>query len=188
MMILFENLKAQTKTAHDELEASIDLLSPGFSKSDYVELLKKFYGIYSVVERELRKTKIAEHYSDRFKTPLLKQDLLALGLSESDIQKIPQIRINLPLENLNFFLGMLYVLEGSSLGALILTKHFHTRFDLNSLNGLAFFTGYAEKTLMMWKGWREFSEKFADENHLSHEEIIKTAQDTFSILKKWLTH
>ncbi len=187
MMTLFEKLKAETKTEHDELEKALDLLSPDFSMEDYRELLKKFYGIYFVIEDCLKKSQVAEHYQDRFKTQLLRQDLLNLGLTETELKIIPISGITIPLENLNFFMGTLYVLEGSSLGALILTKHFHSKFGLNNLNGLLFFSGYGDQTLVKWKEWREFSEKFSSEHNLSHSEIVNHARNTFTFLRSWLS-
>ncbi|MES2525835.1 MAG: biliverdin-producing heme oxygenase [Bdellovibrionota bacterium] len=186
-MTLFEKLKAETKTEHEELEKALDLLSPDFSIDDYRELLKKFYGVYFVVEDCLKKSKLADHYHGRFKTQHIRQDLLNLGMSEQEIQTIPICGLVIPLDNLNFLIGTLYVLEGSTLGALILMKHFHSRFDLNSLNGLLFFSGYGEETLVKWKEWRLFSEKYASEHDLSHPAIITQAQNTFTFLRSWLT-
>lgn len=187
-MTLFQTLKTETKKEHDELEKALDLLSPDFSIDEYRELLKRFWGVYFPVEELIHQSVLVNRYGDRFKTQHLHQDLLALGLSDQEIIGLPKVVLNNSLKNPESLLGILYVLEGSSLGALILTRHFHSQFGLSNLNGLVFFHGYGEKTLHMWKEWKEFSEAFAEENNLSHQLIVDQAKMTFALLKNWLTH
>lgn len=188
MMTLFQSLKTETKIEHDELEKALDLLSPDFSLDDYRELLKKFWGVYFPVEELIHQSSLVKFYGERFKTELIHQDLLALGLSDEEIINLPKVVLKNSLNNPEALMGILYVLEGSSLGAMVLTRHFHSRFGLNILNGLAFFSGYGEKTPVMWKEWREFSEAFAEENKLSHKIIVDHAKKTFVLLENWLTH
>ncbi len=186
VMTLFQTLKAETKIEHDELEKALDLLSPDFTLDNYRELLKKFWGVYFPVEEMIHQSELVNIYGERFKTQHIHQDLLWLGLTQLQITSLPKAVLNNSL-NSEALIGMLYVLEGSSLGAMILTRHFHSRFGLTNLNGLAFFSGYGEKTPLMWKDWREFSEKFVEENHLSHAQIVEHAKTTFKLLKNWLT-
>lgn len=185
-MSLFQELKAGTKEEHAHLESSLDLLREDFSLDDYKNVLTKFWGVYRPLEEKLREHFFAEFYEGRWKVPLIKKDLLSLGFSENEIESIPVEKNISSLENLNEIIGTLYVLEGSSLGSLILSRHFGFKFGLTSLKGMSFFTSYGEETLTKWKEWREFSEAFSREENLSHQLIVSAARRTFLLLKNWM--
>lgn len=185
-MSLFERLKRETRLSHDELERDLNLLSADFTLSDYRRVLEKFLGVYAPVERAVESSVLKNHYHGRWKLHLLEKDLVSLGRSRDELGEIPEAEEFRELTDLAQLIGTLYVLEGSSLGALILTKHFGLRFNLDSLNGLAFFKGYGDETLSRWKEWREFSEDFALKNDLSDSSIVGQANKTFSVLRNWM--
>lgn len=186
-MTLFEELKSATKISHDQLEKELDLLSPDVTLTDYKRILERFWGVYLPVENHIRNSELKNMYEGRWKSDLLKDDLLKLGSAKKEIDELPLCEVFQRPMSLSEILGTLYVLEGSSLGALILTKHFHSKFNLRNLNGLSFFTGYEDKTLMMWKEWRALSENMAREKNLSSSAIVSQAINTFTELRNWLT-
>lgn len=185
-MTLFEELKFRTKPAHDELEKNLDLLSDDLTIDDYVDVLKKFYGVYVPVEQMVSASPFKEFFHNRFKVKHIENDLKHFGISDAEIGVLP-LNGNFK-KNLNHseLLGTLYVLEGSTLGALILAKHFGLRFNLDRLKGLSYFSAYGENTLPRWREWREISERLEKEMQLHRETIVGHADKTFSELQKWM--
>lgn len=185
-MTLFAELKSTTKAAHDELEKNLDLLSPELSLDDYINVLKKFYGVYRPVEAQIRNSSFGSFFSDRYKLSHLIADLKHFGLTDSEINSLPvheEFHNNASLAEL---LGILYVLEGSTLGSLILSKHFASRFDLTTLNGLTFFTAYGANTMPRWMEWKAISERLETEWNLARETVLNSANKTFSELRIWM--
>jgi heme oxygenase len=148
--------------------------------------LRDFYGVYAPLEETIERSVLRDHYRDRVKLPHLQQDLIFFGHTEKDLNALPKCMVISSPESLAELVGSLYVMEGSTLGALILVKHFHLRFHLGFLKGLSFFSGYADKTHVRWKEWREFSERFSKEMRLSEDEIGTHAKKTFVHLEEWL--
>lgn len=186
-MTLFEELKAATKSAHDQLESQLNLLSPEIQISDYRNVLEKFLGLYIPLENAVKNSEIAKDFHDRWKVHLLKQDLKNLGMSDLEIENIPQLNLFGSEPSLEELIGALYVMEGSTLGAMILSKHFHLRFHLDSFNGLAYFSGYGANTPLKWREWREYSERLTQEMSLSRKSILNQANKTFTTLGKWMS-
>lgn len=187
MTSLFAELKSSTRASHDSLESKLDLLAENFTMNDYRRVLERFWGMYLPVEKVVANSEIRDMYAGRWKTDLLRKDLHSLGLSDAEIDNLPSCEALPDLSSLEKILGTLYVLEGSTLGGMILTRHFGQKFNLDSLNGLRFYSSYGAKTPEMWKAWKEFSESFATSRSLNQGEIISQANHTFSALEKWLT-
>lgn len=183
---LFEELKSATRPSHDRLESQLDLLSPDLTREDYIEVLKRFYGVYLAIEPLVMNSELKDFYADRKKLPLLTDDLLNLGLNSEELGGIDALSIEDQPRTLAELLGTLYVLEGSTLGGQILKLHFGPRFNLTPLNGLSFFCSYGPTTMTMWKNWRAISERIYEEKCLDRSEIIDHANKTFSALSKWM--
>ena len=182
MNILIE-LKEQTRPQHDALETKLDLLRKDFSQADYLELLKSFYGFYLPLEKSLEKISLPISIQARRKVPQLIHDLLKLGMKEEEIQKLP-ICQNLPeLMTPAQCMGVIYVMEGSTLGGLVLTKHFERNL---SLSEFLFFAGYGENTLPMWKQFQQELTTFFSDDVERGEKIISSARSTFNKLQTWL--
>ena len=81
--------------------------------------------------------------------------------------------------------GSLYVIEGSTLGGQVISRHLKQQFDLDETNGAAFFSGYGKETGKMWNGYRDAITRFAD-GEANREEIIAGANETFEKIGKCL--
>jgi hypothetical protein len=81
-------------------------------------------------------------------------------------------------------LGCLYVLEGSTLGARVISRRLESHFMLGPDSGAAFFNAYGEAVGRRWSEFRSFVT-----GNLSAEqagETVKAAVETFESLLTWL--
>jgi heme oxygenase len=115
-----------------------------------------------------------------------------LSLLELDLDRlhssgpVPQCGTIPKLETVSQGIGCMYVLEGSTLGGQIISRHLKQSLDITPENGGAFFISYGAE---LGKRWKEFRESvLADERSLSEtDEIIAAARDTFQSFHNWLT-
>lgn len=183
MSQLLQDLKTSTRPQHDQIEKTIDFLREDMTLEDYKYLLKKFYGFYYTFEKFLKETNLPLDYSQRYKLPRLKNDLENLGMSSQEIEKLPVLKMKFP-SSLEVVLGQLYVIEGSTLGGMVLKKHFEKKFSLTPDTGLSFFTGYGAETMSFWKEFQEILIESSSEK--ANPLIIDSAQITFLTLETWM--
>lgn len=157
-MTLRDALKYGTRSEHEALESSLDLMRPGFSLPDYHQLLLRYHAFYLAFEtflgRESRRGSLPArfYWTDRRKTPWLQQDLLALSQCEP-MQNVQVFEPDLPVlfPTAEHQLGAIYVIEGSMLGGRILSRHFSGSLGLTVERGLRFFFGYGEEAARRWQ-------------------------------------
>ena len=170
-------LKDNTRPQHDRLETELNLLRPDLSIDDYIGLLKKFYGFYLPLE----KTGIIP--VDRLKVPHLEKDLRFFRI-EPDLIKTC---LTLPdVSTPSHIYGVRYVIEGSTLGGMVLTKHFKEIFHVFPDSGCFFFSGYGSETMPMWKAFQSELLEFSKTENFNEEIVLQSARDTFESLRLWL--
>lgn len=186
---ILAELKEKTLRQHQKTEDSVDLMREDFSLDEYRDLLKRFYAFYKPFEermqKALEKNPIDFNHEERLNTPRLLEDLQNLGLSEREISEI-ETTDDLPaLDSRERIFGSLYVIEGSTLGGQIISRHLKKKFNLDAGSGLAFFSGYGADTGKMWKAYRAAVSEFAD-NSANEDEIIAGATETFEKIENCL--
>jgi heme oxygenase len=186
---ILAQLKARTAHQHQQTEDGVDLMHDDFTLEEYSKLLVKFYAFYKPFEekmsRSLQQNKVEFDHDERLNTPRLIADLTSLGMSESDISKIENCNDLPALDSPERIFGSLYVIEGSTLGGQVISRHLKQKFDLDESKGAAFFSGYGKETGKMWNSFRESITAFA-ENSTNKEEIIAGANETFEKIGKCL--
>lgn len=179
---ILARLKRETAPDHERTEKLMNLMEPGFSLADYKALLQKFYAFYSVFEdrllNALKENRVTFDYQARLKTPQLIIDLQALKADFESISPIDRSSDLPALESAEKIFGTLYVIEGSTLGGQLISRHLKTTFDLDETNGAAFFSGYNSQTGAMWNAFRIEITEFA-ESSSDHDAIIGAAAETF---------
>lgn len=178
---LRDRLRHETRAAHEQLERDLDLLSPGLTQERYRHLIERFYGFYAPWEQHVEgvmERALPGFFAPRRKVPLLLADLRALG---SDAATLPLCRTMPPAGTLAQVLGGLYVIEGSTLGGQILSRH------LSLMLGPApasFFRSYGESVGPMWRSFLATLAAHAspDTDNL----VIEAASETFATLHDWL--
>jgi len=180
------SLKNATWPLHKRLETNLNVMAPGFSRVDYLRLLKAFWGYYRPLEAALKDVNELHGFlpdiSMRSKLSLLESDLKAMGVDDDSLDRLPVCQELPACTDLAAAMGCLYVLEGSTLGGQVISRHFKGLLNLDVENGAAFFTGYGEQTVAMWQTFREVLMAVT----VDEDTLINAACETFITLERWL--
>ena len=133
---VLSELRAGTHTLHVALEKRLPFFSERLDLERYKHLLAAYYGFYEALESNLLACELPQGFelSTRLKTPALRQDLRALSVR---IEALPLCDNLPPLNNPASVLGVLYVLEGATLGGNVLRKHVSDQlFGFDILNSI----------------------------------------------------
>jgi heme oxygenase len=188
--MILQRLREATRPDHERLEEHIDLLGRPWSLAFYKSLLQKFYGIYAVLEPPTLSQK-DWHERDfdtthRIKLPALAKDLCFLGLSEAEISELPRPTVVPQVNSFAAALGAAYVMEGSTLGGQIISRHLHKELGLEIDKGLNFFGSYGEAVGPMWREFTNVLNSYQG-NDAEQQIAVETAVQTFRAFDDWLT-
>ncbi|MBU1602234.1 MAG: biliverdin-producing heme oxygenase [Gammaproteobacteria bacterium] len=167
----------------------------GITRSDYSMamyrlVLVAYHHFYRVVEsaidRSLSSLTISFSYEPRRKLQWIAEDLEKLGIDPQDSHFFTASPLaSLPVLNVGQLVGLLYTVEGSSLGGQVISRHLATHHGLTPANGARFFYGYGER---IPEFWREF-ERFMDTTLIDDEAIscaTDSAKKTFAMMESIL--
>lgn len=184
-MLLSDEMKSATKTAHQALEKLIiSKIKNTGSLSRYEQLLKMFLGFYRPVESKIDQyisASVIPDYTLRRKSQNIVHDLEVLSLHANYEQPV-MISDTSFINSRSAALGALYVLEGSTLGGTIISGML-TRHAAVPEAALTFFNAYGEKNELMWRSFVQSMNAFGEEN--GHHEIIQAAIQTFDQFRNW---
>ena len=187
MMMLIDKLRLATRPLHDELDqAMMPRIMQMQSINDYIDLLIAFYGffkpVYDQIDSHLNQRYLPD-YNSRRKPAGILHNLQALGYKTT----VEKISGNLPGITCNAeAFGALYVMEGSTLGGLMITKMIAGKLHLTD-EQLSFFAGYGKKTKERWHQFTGALDNVpVSEN--DEQKMIQAAAETFSLFKSWLQH
>jgi heme oxygenase len=182
--MILQKLKESTRPQHEAVEGAVDVMSKLFSMEDYKNLIRKFRSFYSAYEPMLPYDELKRSgfdYDERRKLPSLDADANALGLGE------PEAFEDLPdLSTLPKAFGSIYVIEGSTLGGQVISRHLKEHLGLTPENGGAFFASYGQMVGPMWKQFGEAVTAFAASGE-NDEEIVEAAKQTFDSINKCMS-
>lgn len=185
---LLQALRASTGQLHVRLEKRMPFFTPGLDAALYLRLLKAYYGFYrpleaALVASELMPASLAP--AERIKTPALVSDLNALGLSESDILDLPLCPQLPVIDSPGACLGVMYVLEGATLGGQLLRREVHARIGLDEQSGARFLDVYGAATGKRWKAFLNYLQ-VAPCAPPAIEAAALAARSTFARFEHWL--
>ena len=187
--MLSDYLKKNSRKDHDSIENSIDLLKFSTDLNQYTNLIKAFYGYYISVEKSLLPfekdfSKIGIDLIERSKINLLKDDLHKCGLRDEEITNLPVCTKIPKVTDLSEAMGVLYVLEGSTLGGQIITRTLSESSILkNDGERGKFFNAYGTRTREMWMSFKTSLDTLPEEDS---ERVLGTAKNTFNTMESWL--
>lgn len=150
--MLSKVLKESTKEIHAWAERRVmGRLNEIKDEKDYIALLKIFYVFFKSMEDVIYPvlTPHNQHLiADRRDASYILQDIRALdsGVEGENLSKIPA-----PV-NIAEAIGMLYVLEGSTLGGIYIVKILKKK---GIERGFSFFEGYGEDTFTHWEAFKK---------------------------------
>lgn len=139
------------------------LLHSGSSLNYYLFLLTAYYEFYAALEASIEdcivREDIAFSYHDRRKLPWIIEDLQYFEVDP----KYPPYCPSCPLKPFTIdskaqLIGVLYTIEGSTLGGRIISRHLYQHFSLSADNGARFFSGYGDKTADYWHAFLNFAD------------------------------
>lgn len=183
--LILSELRVATTHQHQVLEKRI----PFFTADQvlYTRLIEAYYGFYRPLENLLFQIAMTIPDLDwliRSKTPSLEADLYALGLDEGAIAAIPQCRFTLQIRSAADVLGVLYVLEGATLGGQSLRNGLYSRLGIDEHSGGRFFAVYGTSTMLMWRGFLACLYEVRDP--VERAQSVVAAEATFKAFEHWL--
>lgn len=151
---------------------------------EYANLLYCMYGYYAPVEERLEPLTGASvpNGRQRRKASRLLDDLQAMSFPP------PQhIAAGLPVfSNAIEALGCLYVLEGSTLGGMIIKKMISGQCNAIPVNAFSFFSGYGDDNSAMWQSFlAAFNSAVTTETDI--RQALAAANACFAGLEEWIT-
>lgn len=151
----------------------------------YLDILYLFYGYFATLEAAVSKFITITHledYNERRKKSGLIDDIHhfngTLPLPASDAE-LPQIN------NILQAFGALYVMEGSTLGGIIISQMMQKQLNLKGPEGFSFFTSYGNETHSKWHDFKNALSVQPD-NEDEADIIINAANETFLKFKHWI--
>jgi heme oxygenase (biliverdin-IX-beta and delta-forming) len=144
--------RAQTRELHERAEALVDL-SRLRTVERYQTLLSRLLGFHGPLERRLAHVDLGVVGLDldaRRKAHLLEDDLRCLGV---DPGQVPACGDLPALPALPEALGCLYVLEGSTLGGQVISRHLRETMSVVPGRGGSFFASEGRDVGAMWRAF-----------------------------------
>lgn len=188
MDTVMARLKAHTHAAHMQLEQNryaVAIESQTLTRQAYGEFLLKFHRFYTPLEPRLlacgELIPLGLDYAERQKLPALTRDLHALGI---DPEAHPVCPATPALPNLAAVLGVLYVVEGSTLGGQVIHRQLRALFGEQAPAVTHFFSGYGPLTGPRWK---QFGAAVNARVTPALEPItLEAARETFALFADWV--
>ncbi|WP_312076360.1 biliverdin-producing heme oxygenase [Chryseobacterium sp.] len=176
-----EYLKQNTADLHDAAEKlfnSDKIFNRTFNFDDYKKIIRNNYLMLLNAENEIFENLSANfseklQLNERKKLPLIEKDLHNLSLeNETPAQTVE-------ISNQNEALGMMYVIEGSTLGGNVIAKQLSKTEGFENVT-FNFFGCYQENTGSMWKNFKEVLDSEVKEEN--YDEVLSGAKKLYSLL------
>jgi heme oxygenase len=187
--VFLNSLRTKTAKSHTKLEEnelSRTILSSDVTVEGYQAYLSKMYGVIAGCENDVfpALTSVFPDLKLREKSEFIIRDLQLTGMPLAEIEQLPVCEFR--FSNVGEALGIMYVLEGSTLGGKVLYKHIHKVLGLDELTGASFFWGYGTDTGNMWKNFIHALSEYAITRD-AEQDVISSAAQTFNIIDEWLS-
>jgi heme oxygenase len=187
-MSAMAELRAATWPIHQRLEKRLDVKHRFNMLASYRAHLESMWGFCDALERHAAGASVTDaltDYESRRKLPLLTHDLVALGASADELQRLPRCE-NLPdCDEPAVALGCLYVMEGATLGGQTLLPLVHKRLGLDAANGAAFLASYGDNVVPMWRSFGAALDAWCAAPE-RRARAAAAAVATFDSLEQWL--
>lgn len=182
---IFSLLKEGTADIHQLIEQRVPVFRDSFNLEDYTLLVEQFFGFWAPIEERLSHLTTLQDpalaLQSRLKCSLLREDLQILGRDPAHVRQCEK------LPSLHTFaqgLGCLYVLEGSTLGARIISRRLEDKLQLREGSGASFFNAYGGLVGARWKDFKHFVSVKVKPEHT--DEVVTAARQTFVCFYEWL--
>jgi heme oxygenase len=174
-------LREATDAAHQRLhghEGFAAAAKGDISRPDYVDLLARLYGFHRPFERAARAA-AAFDLAGAGRADMIVADLAAL---DAGVDGLPMCADGMIAADEPSLLGALYVVEGSTLGGVLIARALERRFAENQRR---FFLGYSERQGAMWLALVARLDTLAGDD-AAVDAAIASAQATFARFEEWM--
>ena len=187
--MVLTRLRNETQDLHQRIEAALDMPAVCADLPAYRRFLCRATGYYRPVETMLARfawQAAGLDFAPRCKLPLLLADLRALGVDASTLQQFGQCQALPEPVSIAGAFGVMYVLEGATLGGQLMLRMVQTGLGLSPAQGAAFHHGYGPDNGLRWRAFRACAERnLADPAQC--DEAVQMARQTFETYGAWLT-
>ncbi len=177
--MLTTTIRHETAGAHASLEkVIIGHLKHVKTASDYIRILSYFHNFIAPVENKISGfLKLAIPAGINLnKAALLKTDLKWLG--QEVVEEGQSANVSW-LKDQNQAIGAMYVLEGSTLGSVHISKMIADRLDMPAREAINYFKGYGTDTMKSWDNFKAWMDALPV-TETEKEIIVEAAGTTFS--------
>ncbi|MDB5297713.1 MAG: bphO [Phycisphaerales bacterium] len=196
--MLLTRLRAETAELHAAVERRLGVMDPHLTPAGYADTLAAFHGFHAAWEPAVRTAAAAspvgpavlDLMASRWRLPALAADLAHLGLDPAAVAPAtaddgtPAVpRLDPP----GRLLGSLYVMEGSTLGGVLVARHLERTLGLAGGVGYAYFCGHGDQAGPRWRAFAaRLTELAASLPPGGDDDAVAGAADTFRALDGWL--
>lgn len=190
---IIDRLRESTSDLHHALEHTFHaeaIASGNITRAQYEEVLSLFLGFHRPVEKvieELHLESFLPDIAERMRTKQLYNDLKKLGFSQAQIDELPDCPSIPCPKTVEQALGVLYVLEGSTLGGRVILKMLASHIENNVIPAEAttYYAGHGDNTGTFWKDFTmSCGHILQTENQ--QQQAIDFAKQTFLLLYQWM--
>lgn len=162
------------------------LTAPDYSLELYQQVIKAYFSCYGQIEtaidEALSRWKIDFDYAGRRKQAWLLQDLTWFGITPPAIQNPSKPAL---ITDEHGVFGVLYTIEGSSLGGRLIAQRLSTHFGLTPQRGARFFSGYGDNIDARWNEVVSMLNVRLTQPG-AMDSAIRSANDTFQLIEACL--
>lgn len=174
-------LRAHTQDVHHRIDRHVDILRGEVTRDEYRRLLELLWGFHAPVEAWLTRSGAARLLPDwpsRRKVRWLADDLRALGISSEARSALPHVPGWWIEPTVPAVAGVLYVVEGSTLGGRVIARHVrHVVGDVP----VTFLSAYGDQTGRRWRDLRTMLDTF-DRDVAA---VVAGARGAFDTFERW---
>ena len=166
------------------------LMQPNYPLNHYHTLLGTYYQLYALLEGRINAF-LNDHpdafdYSVRYKLPGLINDLAFLQIDPLALPPLSSsVTDFLTIETIGQLVGVLYVVEGSTLGGQMIAQVLAKNHGFTQDTGSCFFTGYGENTQPFWQRFIAFSDTLNGDKRQC-QAAVEAACQTFQLFNQVL--
>ncbi len=188
-----ERLRGSTHHHHSQLNRNpmlAGLTKPLYPLAKYRDLLTAYFYLYQALEQQITAFLAQQfdlfNYAERRKLPWLEADFSYFKLDLPGPEVVLRGAVDLPkIETVGQLIGVLYVIEGSTLGGQLISRSLAEHHGLTSGQGASFFGGYGDRTMPLWESYIRFAESIAG-NEVECRAAEAAAGSTFQLFEQAL--
>ncbi|RZJ76150.1 MAG: heme oxygenase [Flavobacterium sp.] len=183
-LTFLERLRKNTAQSHTMLEAlplSSSITKPEVTGAEYKLYLSLMADVVKDAEENIYPiiSDVVKDLESRKKAHFIEADLAILN-AEVKPSSLPLSKAK-DIISAGFALGIMYVVEGSTLGGRVILKNIKESLGYGENNGARYFAGYGGQTGSRWKMFLEVMVEYA-EKHNCEDDIIAGADFAFTAI------